>query len=55
MYLHALKDSRTVNILPVDGPTNKEIAVRFGITEGTVKSHVFRLAIVRASEIHLLK
>ncbi|MFB5678135.1 LuxR C-terminal-related transcriptional regulator [Paenibacillus terreus] len=38
-----------------DGPSNKEIAVRLGITEGTVKSHVLRLAIVRASELHLLK
>ncbi|MNC72434.1 CsgBAC operon transcriptional regulatory protein [compost metagenome] len=48
-----------------DGLSNKEIAERFGITEGTVKSHVFRLygklgvkrraqAIARARELQLL-
>jgi DNA-binding NarL/FixJ family response regulator len=37
--------NREVEILYAlsDGLSNKEIAVRFGITEATVKSHVFRL------------
>lgn len=49
-----------------DGLSNKEIADRFGITEGTVKSHVFRLygklgvkrrsqAISRARELQLVE
>jgi DNA-binding NarL/FixJ family response regulator len=48
-----------------DGLSNKEIAFRFGLTEGTVKSHVFRLygklgvkrrgqAIARARELQFI-